>query len=119
MGANRVVVAAILVAAVVSPRPGRSAGPPFSRQLRQRFSIALGFLGFVAVVYVTRRQVVLFPRYGLVLFVLGLPLFVWVGQLIAQRLKPGWLGKQGGGCLVALLPLGNETGALHFSEGHG
>ncbi|MDB6148368.1 MAG: hypothetical protein JWO45_2032 [Spartobacteria bacterium] len=38
--------------------------------------------------YVTKAQPVLFPRYGLIFFVLGLPLFAWLLQVVMNRLKP-------------------------------
>ena len=93
IGANRVVVAAILVAAGLTLIQAVRRSAEFCWQRAAIASYGLVFLGFIAFVYLTRRQVVLFPRYGLAVFVIGLPLFAWIGQLIAQKLKPGWLGK--------------------------
>lgn len=50
-------------------------------------------LGFILFAYVTKRQPVLFPRYGLFFLVLGLPLLAWVLHFLAGVLRPSWLPK--------------------------
>jgi hypothetical protein len=41
-------------------------------------------LAFFALAYVTKRQPVLLPRYGLVFFTLGLPLFAWLLKILRR-----------------------------------
>lgn len=52
---------------------------------------ACGLLGLILLAYVSKRQPVLFPRYGLFFLALGLPLFVWLLQSFTPNLKPLWL----------------------------
>ena len=49
---------------------------------------ALAMFGFVLFAYVTKRQPVILPRYGLTFFVLGLPLMGWLIQLLLNQLQP-------------------------------
>ena len=48
-------------------------------------------LAFLVLAYVTKRQPVWLPRYGLVLFVLGLPLLAWLSQRSIENLRPSWV----------------------------
>ena len=50
-----------------------------------------GLLGLILFAYVTKGQPVLFPRYALFLFALGLPLFAWLLQSFTVNFKPLWL----------------------------
>ena len=45
-------------------------------------------LGFVFVSYVTRRQPSLYPRYGLLFFVLGTPLLAWILDNLSKASQP-------------------------------
>jgi hypothetical protein len=81
--ANRIVVLAIIATATLSI---------FRLVRRRRISLALaapfGYIaaifGLLLVAYVTKRQPVILPRYGLIFFALGLPLLMW---LIAWAIK--------------------------------
>jgi hypothetical protein len=61
--------------------------------------VAVSYLGAIAVflllAYVTKRQPVWLPRYGLIMFVLGLPLLAWVAQRCREKVRPHWLAQTG------------------------
>jgi hypothetical protein len=46
--------------------------------LAATLAYAAALLGAISVAYMTKRQPVLFPRYGLTLFSIALPLFIWL-----------------------------------------
>jgi hypothetical protein len=93
LGANRGVVFASLAAG----------GLLIWRALRRRRqpSLALAAIlayiaaisGFIFVAYVTKRQPVLFPRYGLIFFALGLPLLMWLVRYSVRPSKLSWIPK--------------------------
>jgi hypothetical protein len=60
---------------------------------------AVSYLGaiiaFLVLAYITKRQPVWLPRYGLTIFVLGLPLLAWLSQLLMESSSPRWLGQIG------------------------
>jgi hypothetical protein len=47
------------------------------------------FLGLLSVAYITHQQPIIFPRYGLILFSLGIPILAWC-FLTLKRQKPRW-----------------------------
>lgn len=49
-------------------------------------------LAFLILGYVTKRQPVWLPRYGLFAFVLGAPLLAWLSRLLLESPWPHWLG---------------------------
>ncbi len=65
-----------------------AAGASIVQRLSRRETVPIGIgtatayffavLGFLFLAYVTKRQPVLYPRYGLLFFVLGVPLLAWV-----------------------------------------
>ncbi|MBV9957019.1 MAG: glycosyltransferase family 39 protein [Acidobacteria bacterium] len=60
------------------------------RELREVLPVSLffyAFLGFIVLAYLTHKQPIIFPRYGLLLFALGAPLLPWT-FLQLMRLKP-------------------------------
>jgi Gpi18-like mannosyltransferase len=80
LGANPIVFLAIIAAAGLSifqatRQPSRLYWPAAVIS-----ASAVALLGFVLLAYVTKRQPVLFPRYGLIFFTLGLPLLAWLLQ---------------------------------------
>jgi hypothetical protein len=85
LGANRIVVLAIIAAVTLS----------ILRIVRRYRSMSLlwlaptvyaaAFSGFLLLAYITKRQPVLLPRYGLPIFLLGVPLFVWLIGLSIKR----------------------------------
>lgn len=61
-------------------------------ETRGALSVALffhAFLGFIVLAYLTHKQPIIFPRYGLLHFALGAPLLPWTFLQI-KRLKPLW-----------------------------
>ena len=60
--------------------------------LAATIAYAGGLFGFWLFVYMTRKQPLLIPRYGLIFFALGLPLTAWLLQIICENWKP-WISK--------------------------
>lgn len=59
-------------------------------------------VAFLLLAYVTKRQPVWLPRYGLILFVLGLPLLAWLSQWLLENSRPPWLGRVGGAVVLLI-----------------
>jgi hypothetical protein len=74
LGANPIIFATIFITATMSIL--RTAHR--SREIIAVSLCTAALLAFFALAYVTKRQPVLLPRYGLVFFTLGLPLFAWL-----------------------------------------
>jgi predicted membrane-bound dolichyl-phosphate-mannose-protein mannosyltransferase len=55
-------------------------------------SFFFAFLSFLVLAYLTNKQPIIFPRYGLILFALGLPVLPWAFLTITQS-KPQWARK--------------------------
>ena len=47
------------------------------------------FFALLVVAYLTHQQPIIFPRYGLILFSLGIPILAWA-YLAIKRLRPEW-----------------------------
>ena len=47
------------------------------------------FLGLLVTAYLTHQQPMIFPRYGLILFTLGIPILAWTFLRVRQQ-KPQW-----------------------------
>lgn len=47
------------------------------------------FFSLLLVAYLTHQQPIIFPRYGLILFTLGLPILAWTFSRLKKR-KPSW-----------------------------
>ena len=87
LGANPIVFLAIIAAGGLSIfqviwQPNRLCWPAAVVT-----AYALALFGFVFVAYVTKRQPVIFPRYGLIFFTLGLPLLAWLLQFVLAHWK--------------------------------
>jgi hypothetical protein len=77
LGANAVIqFAALVVGASIIQRLIRRESVPRNLGITAGYFFAL--LGFVFVAYMTRHQPALYPRYGLLFFVLGIPLLAWM-----------------------------------------
>jgi len=67
----------------------RARGPADTEETRLLLAPTVFFFAFLALLlgaYLTHQQPIIFPRYGLILFTLGLPVLAWVVlRLIAQR----------------------------------
>ena len=77
LGANAVIqFAALIVGASIIQRLIGREKIPLTLGMTAGYFFAV--LGFLVVAYMTRRQPVLYPRYGLLFFVLGIPLLAWM-----------------------------------------
>ncbi len=87
LGANNVAFLAIIVASGLSIFQFVRKQRRFSPAVAATAAYAIGLIGFLFAGYVTKRQPVFLPRYGLSLFVLGLPLLAWLLQLLIDDWK--------------------------------
>lgn len=89
---------AVLISAVIAglivlkqlPRGFTRAG--FSEDLQPILGPVVfffGFLGLLVVAYLTHQQPMIFPRYGLILFNLGIPILAWTYLRVREQ-KPLW-----------------------------
>lgn len=102
LGANRIVVLAIIATAILSilrAVRGRRL-MPLSAAAPLAFAAAL--FGFLFLAYVTKRQPVILPRYGLIFFPLGLPLLIWLTGLSIKRWPRSPLLKLGVFAIIVL-----------------
>lgn len=58
------------------------------------------FLGLLVTAYLTHQQLMIFPRYGLILFTLGIPILAWTFLRVRQQ-QPQWTRR----VLVAVIAL--------------
>jgi hypothetical protein len=82
LGANRIVFLGLLFASGVLIFQAVRRSHRVSWPVLFVAGYAVALLGFVLFAYVAKRQPVLFPRYALVFFALGLPLLAWLLQLL-------------------------------------
>lgn len=99
LGANRAVLLASVIAVfLVVVELART------RRLRWHVFATASFLfsivGLLVVAYVTKRQPVWLPRYGLSAFIVGLPLLAWLLDCIITDVKPRWLGQVSAGAVL-------------------
>lgn len=80
LGANRGVLLGAVAAAVLSIWQAVNGHERLRFCLAATLGYAVALAGLVLVAYLIKRQPVLFPRYGLILFTLGLPLSMWLLQ---------------------------------------
>jgi hypothetical protein len=66
-------------------------------------------LAFLILGYVTKRQPVWLPRYGLFALVLGAPLLAWLSRLSLDFSRPRWIGVTG--VLIAVVLCASEAGS--------
>jgi hypothetical protein len=102
LGLNKMVFVASLFAGAILlfqaiPRSNR-----FSWAAAATASYMFAILGFLLLAYVTKRQPVWLPRYGLFGFVLGLPLLAWLLQWLVENSRPVWLGRFAVGAVILL-----------------
>ena len=67
------------------------------------------FLGLLVTAYLTHQQPMIFPRYGLLLFSLGIPILAWTVQRLRQQ-KPPWARR----ILVTVIALCVFDGSIQF-----
>ena len=107
-----VMIACFLAAWLVTKRMSRNG---FSRSSwAPAATLAYFFLslGFLVLAYFTRNQPDIWPRYGLILFALGLPILAWTIATIKQQ-RPVWAGT----ILVALAALCVGQWGLQVRQG--
>lgn len=84
-----VVLAACLVGTwLVVKRLFKSSNSRSSKTLLEIRSIGLyffAFVSFITLAYLTHKQPIIFPRYGLTMFAIGIPILPWVYLDIARR----------------------------------
>jgi len=98
-----VLVACLATMWLVIKRMAASSAVRNSRELRAVASINFYFfayLSFLLLAYLTHKQPIIFPRYGLLLFALGLPILAWI-YLEITRQKPPWARR----VLVAIIAI--------------
>ena len=87
LGANVVIqFIAFVAGAYIVQRLIRREKVPFALGMTTGYFFAV--LGFLVVAYMTRRQPVLYPRYGLLFFVLGIPLLAWMLDGLSRICQP-------------------------------
>jgi len=93
LGANRGVVLAGITAGIWSilRLMQRHKRLPFALAATLGYVAALG--GLITLAYLTKGQPVLLPRYGLIFFGLGLPLFGWLLRHSLQSSQLSWIPK--------------------------
>lgn len=87
-GAFAIIVAAGLSIYHVFWRPHQ-----FSGRAAAIVAFAAAIFGFLLLGYVTKRQPVFLPRYGLIFFLLGIPLLAWLFDLILKNFQRPWLAR--------------------------
>lgn len=66
-----------------------------SQTLRAIIAISVyffAFMSFIVLAYLTHKQPIIFPRYGLTMFAIGIPILPWTFLNITER-KPHWARK--------------------------
>lgn len=121
LGANAAVqlMAGLAGCALVFLAVQRREPPPSAPAITACYFFAL--LAFLGSAYLAKSQPVIWVRYGLIFFALGLPLAIWIGQELVRFGKPGWLVKTL--ATVALLLSITESARqipviFHALEGH-
>lgn len=102
LGANRIVVLAIVGAAALAIWEGIARRRAISLSVGATLGGTLVLFGFVLFAYVTKRQPVILPRYGLTFFVLGLPLLMWLIEVGLKRFQRPWVTILIAGTVIAL-----------------
>lgn len=97
-----------------------------SENLRAVLSVALfffAFLSFIMLAYLTHKQPIIFPRYGLILFALGLPMLPWTFLQVTRR-KPELARRLLLSLVIvcltnATIQLAYSAGYIHREQTHG
>jgi hypothetical protein len=114
--AASLVTAWILIKRMKRERDGRDVLE--AEETREVLSVSLffyAFLGFIVLAYLTHKQPIIFPRYGLLLFALGAPLLPW-SYLKMKRIKPAWT--RGLLYVIVTVSLFNAGIQLAYSAGY-
>jgi hypothetical protein len=102
LGANYIVIFSIMAATglAIWCAIRRRRAPPLAVTLTLAYTAAL--LAFILFAYITRRQPVLLPRYGLMFFALGVPLLMYLIQFLIKQQRSSWFAKLIAAGLIAL-----------------
>lgn len=76
--------------------------------------VFFAFLALLLVAYLTHQQPIIFPRYGLILFSLGIPILAWTYLAITRR-RPEWSRR----ILAAIIVLCALNWSAQFAGGIG
>jgi hypothetical protein len=93
LGANRGVVLAGSAAGILSLWRALQGQKRVSFDVATMLTYAVAFAGLISLAYLTKRQPVLLPRYGLLFFGVGLPLFMWLLRYSFQPWQRWWIPK--------------------------
>jgi len=102
LGLNKIVFVASLFAGAILIFQAIRRSNRFSWAAAATASYMFAIVGFLLLAYVTKRQPVWLPRYGLFGFVLGLPLMAWLLQWLVENSRPVWLGRFAVGAVILL-----------------
>ena len=105
--------AAFILRSMLSKPAVRDAG-----HTREALSVNLFFFAFLSIIvlaYLTHKQPIIFPRYGLIHFALGLPMLPWAFLRVTRR-KPVWA--RGLLCSIVAACLLNACIQLAYSAGY-
>jgi hypothetical protein len=91
LGANRGILLGAIAAGVLSISQAVNGHKGLRLCLGATLAYAFALTGLVLVGYLIKRQPVLFPRYGLILFTVGLPLSMWLLQYSFQPSQRSWI----------------------------
>jgi hypothetical protein len=111
LAANRVVGLAIIAAAILSILRWVRRGRLIPISLAAPLGYVAAIFGLILVAYATKRQPVILPRYGLIFFLLGLPLLMWMIQFSIKRSPRSWFIKIAATAVICLC-LWESTGQL-------
>ncbi|HEY4282835.1 MAG TPA: hypothetical protein VGM62_07190 [Chthoniobacterales bacterium] len=105
LGAGRTIFAGSTLAAGIAAIRWIQSRKPIDCSLLAPMVFSFSMLGLIFLAYFTKAQPVLLPRYGLVFFALGLPLFAWALQWVLELAKSRVLNAAiviavVGGCLI-------------------
>lgn len=119
LSTDTAVLAACLIAGWLTVKRLRAhAAARHDERLRDVLTVNLfffAFLSFLVLAYLTHKQPIIFPRYGLILFALGAPLLPWAFLEIKRR-KTAWARK----LLISIIALClfNASVQLVYSIGY-
>ena len=83
--------------------------PEYLREILAPVVFFFAFLGLLVLTYLTHQQPMIFPRYGLILFSLGIPILAWTFLKVCQR-KAVWARR----LLISIVAICIFDGSIQF-----